>query len=78
MKVTCNVMLLLMGYTPRAKMVKLASIDITEQMITQSNRLDQLDDSASIVADQALTQFKEEHPELGESSLTCAVTVQVW
>lgn len=78
MKVTCNVMLLLMGYTPRAKMVKLASIDITEQMITQSNRLDQLDDSASIVADQALAQFKEEHPELGESSLTYAVKVQVW
>lgn len=77
MRITCNVMLIL-GSTPRAKLVKLASIDVTEQMIAQSNRLDQLDDSASIVADQALTQFKEEHPELGESSLTYSVTVQAW
>lgn len=77
MQILCNVMLILSG-SPRGKLVKLASIDIKEQTIAQSNRLDQLDDSASLVAGQALSQFKDEHPELGDASLTYSVTVRTW
>ena len=77
MQIMCNVMLILSG-SPHGKLVKLASIDIREQTIAQSNQLDRLDDSAGTAASQALGKFREEHPELGEASLTYTVTVRSW
>lgn len=77
MQILCNVSLILAGKKP-AKAIKLASIDIQEQVIAQSNQLDRLDDSASLVASRVLSEFKKEHPELEKASLIYSVTVRTW
>ena len=77
MQITCNVCLVLESKRSM-KLVKLESIDITQRVIDESDRLTMLDITTNVVAQTVLTEFKDEHPALAGAGLTYTVTMRVW
>ena len=77
MRITCNVCLAL-EVKRSMKLVKLESIDITQRVMDESDRLTTLDITTNVVALAVLAEFKDEHPELAGAGLTFTVTVKVW
>ena len=77
MQITCNVCLAL-EVKRSMKLVKLESIDITQRVIDESDRLTTLDITTNVVAQAVLTEFKDEHPELAGAGLTFTMAVKVW
>ena len=77
MQITCNVCLALESKRSM-KLVKLQSIDITQRVMDESDRLTTLDITTNVVAQAVLTEFKDEHPELAGAGLTFTMAVKVW
>ena len=77
MQITCNVCLALAS-PAKAKLIKLESVDITQRVIDESDRLTTLDITTQAVALAVLSEFKDEHPELVGTGLTYTVTMRVW
>ena len=77
MRITCNVCLAL-EVKRSMKLVKLESIDITQRVMDESDRLTTLDITTNVVALAVLAEFKDEHPDLVGTGLTFTVTVKVW
>ena len=77
MQITCNVCLALPS-KPSMKLIKLESVDITQRVIDESDRLTMLDITTQAVALAVLSEFKDEHPELVGTGLTYTVTMRVW
>ena len=77
MQITCNVCLVLAS-PAKAKLIRLESVDITQRVIDESDRLTMLDITTQAVALAVLAEFKDEHPELVGTGLTYTVTMRVW
>ena len=77
MQITCNVCLVLAS-PAKEKLVRLESIDITQRVMDESDRLTTLDITTNVVAQAVLAEFKDEHPDLAGTGLTFTVTVKVW
>ena len=77
MQITCNVCLAL-EIKQSSKLIRLESIDITQRVIDESDRLTMLDITTQAVALAVLAEFKDEHPELVGTGLTYTVTMRVW
>ena len=77
MHITCNVCLVLAS-PAKAKLVRLESIDITQRVMDESDRLTTMDITTYTVAQAVLTEFKDEHPELAGAGLTFTTAVKVW
>ena len=77
MQITCNVCLALAS-PAKAKLIRLESVDITQRVIDESDRLTMLDITTQAVALAVLSEFKDEHPELVGTGLTYTVTMRVW
>lgn len=76
MKILCNVSLMLAS-KKSVKLVKLASVDVTERVCRKSNSLDDLDESCIEICGQVIGEFAEEHG-LEQTMLTTSITVRVW
>ncbi len=77
MQITCNVCLAL-EIKQSMKLIKLESIDITQRVIDESDRLTTLDITTHVVAQAVLAEFKDKHFELVGTGLTYTVTMRVW
>ena len=77
MQITCNVCLVLAS-PAKAKLIRLESVDITQRVIDESDRLTMLDITTQAVALAVLAEFKDEHPELAGAGLTFTMAVKVW
>ena len=77
MQITCNVCLVLAS-PAKAKLIRLESVDITQRVIDESDRLTMLDITTQAVALAVLSEFKEAHPELAGAGLTFTMAVKVW
>ena len=77
MQITCNVCLALPS-KPSMKLIKLESVDITQRVIDESDRLTTLDITTQAVALAVLSEFKDEQPELAGVGLTFTMAVKVW
>ena len=77
MQITCNVCLAL-EIKQSSKLIRLESIDITQRVIDESDRLTMLDITTQAVALAVLSEFKDEHPELVGTGLTFTMAVKVW
>ena len=76
MRILCNVGLVLAG-KKSAKMVKLASVDVTQRIRAISNGLDDLDETCLEICGQVVEEFAEEY-NLEQTMLTTSITVRVW
>jgi len=75
MRVLCEVYILLLNHrTGRDRFVKLASIDITTEVISMNNRLSDLPHTAETVSRGTLATFAEDHK---LSSVDLVTTVKV-
>ena len=78
MQITCNVCLVLARPAASSKLIRLESVDITQRVIDESDRLTTLDITTQAVALAVLSEFKDEHPELAGVGLTFTMAVKVW
>ena len=76
MRILCNVGLVLAG-KKSAKMVKLASVDVTQRIRAISKGLDDLDETGLEICGQVVEEFAEEY-NLEQTMLSTSITVRVW